>query len=100
MESGISMKSRGYTLKGRTAFSIYRFDDRDRMLTVGFAACLCALYVAEAAGETKMLYNPEIMWKQVTPVSCFFYLIYAVFLLMPFGLQVIGKTKMRRLRQL
>ncbi|MEE1196579.1 MAG: energy-coupling factor transporter transmembrane component T [Lachnospiraceae bacterium] len=99
VESGISMKSRGYSLKGRTAFSIYRFDNRDRLATTGFAACLCILYVASAAGETQMFYNPEIMWKQVTPLSCFFYLIYMVFLLIPFGLQVIGEARMRRLRQ-
>ena len=34
LESGIitadSMRCRGYGLPGRTAFSIYRFDDRDR----------------------------------------------------------------------
>ena len=31
IETADSMKSRGYGLKGRTAFSIYRFDDRDKM---------------------------------------------------------------------
>ena len=30
IETADSMKSRGYGLPGRTAFSIYRFDDRDR----------------------------------------------------------------------
>ena len=31
IETADSMKSRGYGLKGRTAFSIYRFDRRDRL---------------------------------------------------------------------
>ncbi|MBQ5865139.1 MAG: energy-coupling factor transporter transmembrane protein EcfT, partial [Oscillospiraceae bacterium] len=43
IETADSMKSRGYGLKGRTAFSIYRFDDRDKMalLYLGF----CGFYL-------------------------------------------------------
>ena len=46
IETADSMKSRGYGLPGRTAFSIYRFDDRDKMalgwlLYCGFFLC-CA----------------------------------------------------------
>jgi hypothetical protein len=54
IETADSMKSRGYGLKGRTAFSIYRFDDRDKMalLFLGF----CGLYLlsgsmADAFGQ-------------------------------------------------
>lgn len=32
IETADSMKSRGYGLKGRTAFSIYRFNRRDKIL--------------------------------------------------------------------
>ncbi len=38
IETADSMKSRGYGLEGRTAFSIYKFDDRDKtaILWIGF----------------------------------------------------------------
>ena len=39
IETADSMKSRGYGLKNRTAFSIYRFDERDRNCVFWFAFC-------------------------------------------------------------
>ena len=41
LESGFSMKSRGCGMRGRTAYSIYRFDNRDRSLVVVLFACCC-----------------------------------------------------------
>ena len=47
IESADSMKSRGYGLPGRTAFSIYRFDKRDRSALI-FLLC-CAAYIMAGA---------------------------------------------------
>lgn len=44
IETADSMKSRGYGLKGRTAFSIYRFDRRDKLALVFYI--FCGVYVA------------------------------------------------------
>lgn len=96
MESSVSMKSRGYTLKGRTAFSIYRFDNRDRIVVVFFALSLSVIYLAFQLCETTILYNPQIIWKHITPMSILFYLTYAIFMLMPLMLQTIGELKNRR----
>ena len=43
IETADSMKSRGYGLPGRTAFSIYRWDERDRMAVIWL--CFCGGYV-------------------------------------------------------
>ena len=43
IETADSMKSRGYGLSGRTAFSIYRFDRRDRVAL--FFICTVGLYI-------------------------------------------------------
>lgn len=60
IETADSMKSRGYGLPGRTAFSIYRFDERDRMalLWLGF----CGLYILAgwAAGGLFWSYYPVL----------------------------------------
>lgn len=50
METADSMKSRGYGLPGRTAFSLYRYSRRDRLLLLWLA--LCGAYVA-AAGRSR-----------------------------------------------
>lgn len=49
IETADSMKSRGYGLPGRTAFSIYRFDDRDRSALAwigGLGAFVLSMYLA------------------------------------------------------
>ena len=49
IETADSMKSRGYGLPGRTAFSIYRFDDRDRSALAwigGQGAFVLSMYLA------------------------------------------------------
>ncbi len=71
LENGIdtadSMKSRGYGLPGRTAFSIYRFDRRDRQ-------ALCLLLILGAAVLTGALsdglswrYFPTVRWNMTLP---------------------------------
>ena len=72
LENGIdtadSMKSRGYGLPGRTAFSVYRFDKRDRQALI----CLLVLGAAVLAGAAfdglTWRYFPTIRWS-TTPVS-------------------------------
>jgi energy-coupling factor transport system permease protein len=47
IETADSMKSRGYGLPGRTAFSIYRFDRRDRAALIWLL--LCGAYIIAGA---------------------------------------------------
>lgn len=58
IEVADSMKSRGYGLPGRTAFSIYHFDGRDRALTAWLL--FCGLYVGSGwlAGGLEWNYFP------------------------------------------
>jgi energy-coupling factor transport system permease protein len=73
IETADSMKSRGYGLKGRTAFSIYRFDKRDRMALAFLLACGAIIVAGAALGGLTWRYYPTI--KGVTlaagPVSLF-----------------------------
>ena len=50
IETADSMKSRGYGLPGRTAFSIYRFDDRDRAALLWLLFCGGYILCGWAAG--------------------------------------------------
>ena len=96
--SSESMQCRGYTLRGRTAFSIYRFDNRDRSLVITFFACLTVLLMAFLLDQTVILFDPRIIITPITPISYLFYAMYSSFCLLPFALQVIGEFRFARLR--
>ena len=83
-----SMRSRGSLLRGRKAFSIYRFDNRDRAYVVGNFACLTVIFMAVMLKQTDILYDPRIIMTPITSMSYLFYAGYAVFCLMPLGLEL------------
>ena len=99
IESGFSMKSCGCGMRGRTAFSIYRFDNRDRSLVVALFACLIGLAAALMLDQTRIYYDPEIIWNRVTGWSYVFYGVYAVFLLLPMGLEYFSEWRFQRERR-
>lgn len=99
VESSNSMKSRGYSLRGRTAFSIYRFDNRDRSLVIAFFWCLTLVGMAVLFNQTDMYFEPMLIMNPVTVVSYVFYAAYAVFLLLPMVLQIVGEKRFERLHR-
>lgn len=99
VESSNSMKSRGYSLRGRTAFSIYRFDHRDRGLVIAFFWCLTVVMMAVLFDQTSMYFDPVLIMNRITAMSYVFYGVYAVFLLLPLGLQIVGERRFEKLRK-
>ena len=95
MESAMSMRCRGYSLKHRTAFSIYRFDQRDRALMILLFTGIVLQAAAAALNQTYASYDPQIIWYPVTARSAVFYIGYGVFLLLPALLQITGEWKFR-----
>ena len=93
-----SMRSRGSGRKGRTAFSTYRFDNRDRAFVVGLFACLTVVWMGAALGQTGMRCNPRIIWNPVTPLSWIFWGVYTLLCLLPGGLEVWTEYRFRRAR--
>ena len=83
IETADSMKSRGYGLKGRTAFSIYRFDDRDRMALLYLGFCGCYLICGFIASAFGFRYFPSIRGAAVNAVTCPFRLVYFGLCIMP-----------------
>ena len=94
-----SMKSRGYTLKGRTSFSLYRFDSRDRVFILALMSCLGVLSMAFVLDQTSIQYDPEIIFNRMTAISYVFYMVHMIFCLMPMGVQIIGEARFDRLRR-
>lgn len=83
-----SMRSRGSHLKGRTAFSIYRFDHRDRAYVIALFAAITVFLMGILLRQNYIRYAPAIRMMQPTPLSFVFYMGYAALCLMPLGLDV------------
>ena len=93
-----SMRSRGSSLRGRTAFSIYRFDNRDRAYVIGMFFCMTLTVMAVLLGITDMTYDPRIIWKDVTPMMCLLSVGYAALFLMPLGLEIWTDHRFKKAR--
>lgn len=93
-----AMRSRGSSLRGRTAFSIYRFDNRDRGYVIGMFFCITLTGMAVLLKYTDMTYDPRMVWKPVTPGMTLFYLGYAILCLMPLGLELWTEHQFRKAR--
>ncbi len=93
-----SMGSRGSGLKGRTAFSIYRFDNRDRAYVIGTFACMTLLIMGLLLRQGDIGFDPVIRMNPVTPMSWLFYGGYTLFCLLPLLLDVFTELRFRRAR--
>ena len=97
--SADSMRCRGLTLKGRTAFSIYRFDNRDRAFVVAIFSALTLLAAAVLLRQTWVLYDPRIVLPPVTGFSLIFYGGYALLCLLPLLVQLADELRFAQLRR-
>ncbi len=77
IETADSMKSRGYGLPGRTAFSIYRFGRRDKIALLFFSVCGGYIVAGSELGGLCFRYFPTVkgVGTEIYPVSLYlFYL--------------------------
>ena len=91
-----SMGSRGSSLRGRRAYSVYRFDNQDRMYVIGMFLCLTLTAMAVLLGQTDMAYDPRIRWTKANPLFC---IGYAVLCLMPLALELWTEYRFRKARE-
>ncbi len=76
IETADSMKSRGYGLKGRTAFSIYRMDDRDKYSLIWLGFCGLFLTVGVMLSAFGFRYFPSIRYAAFDMTTIPFYTVY------------------------
>ena len=94
-----SMRSRGSSLRGRTAYAIYRFDNRDRAFAVALFALLTVTGMAVLLRQTDMIYDPRILLRPATPAFCLFACGYAALCLMPPAMELWTAFRFRRARR-
>ena len=93
MDTADSMKGRGYGLPGRTAFSIYRLDDRDKSALAFLLLCAFCLVMGTAASTFSFRYYPGIRAGARTPLALSFQLVYAALCAMPILLNAFEERK-------
>ena len=93
-----SMKSRGYGLPGRTAFSIFRFDDRDRLMLIWLL--FCGLYITAGwiGGGFYWKFFPMVRCAKMTPLTVSFELTYLALCLTPLILNCVEDRTWRKLK--
>lgn len=99
VQTKMSMISRGYSLKKRTAFSIYRFDNRDRILVIIIFFNLTIITMGIMLDQTKIIFSPSLILNKVTFSSNIFFVSYAFYSLLPFMLEEYANLKFNRLQK-
>lgn len=100
LETAESMKSRGYGIRGRTAFSLYRFDNRDRGFILALFSAITLVFSGYGLDQMFMLYNPQLIMNPITPLSYVFYGAYAFLCLLPLLLQSLGEWSFQRKKEI
>lgn len=94
-----SMQSRGSNLRGRKAFSIYRFDNRDRLYVIVMFTCMTIAMMGIMLNQTNIIYNPRIIMTPITPMSWEFYIGYGLLCMMPLLLELWTEYQFYRARK-
>ena len=98
IETADSMKARGYGLPGRTAFSIFTFDKRDRKAL----ACIFLLgiytFAGNLMGAVSFNYFPSIKFSPVTPFSISVFVAYLLLCICPIIIEIWEVRKWKALR--
>ncbi len=96
IESADSMEARGYGLKGRTSFHLYKITGRDLLLLVTML-CLGAFVVyGIATGRTTVRFYPEHVVPEMDAVSALVFGAYVMLMALPIAIDIYGEIRWKR----
>ena len=98
IETADSMKSRGYGLKGRSSFSIFRFNKRDKITIFIMLILTLIIMIGAILGENTIVYFPAVKFKSISAFSILIYISYAFFCLIPLIVDVKEELSWRSLQ--
>jgi len=95
LETADSMKARGYGLKNRTTFSLFKFDKRDG-LVLGLISLLAGIcFAGYFSGYGTMQFYPSIRPLNLSPQAIVLYIVFAVLAFLPIIIEVRESCKWR-----
>lgn len=98
IDTADSMRSRGFGLRGRSSFAIYRFDGRDRNALLGIILMSLLVIVGGFLGENNIQYFPYIKVKPISITSIIAYTSYALLCFTPVIINISEAIKWQRLQ--
>ncbi len=99
IETADSMRSRGYGLPGRTAYSIYRFDDRDRLALLWLGFCGVTIVAAWIAKGFYWRWYPSVRFAAFDPIVVFFHLVYFALCFTPLAMDLYADWNWAKIRK-
>jgi len=95
IETADSMKARGYGLKDRTTFSLFKFDKRDG-LVLGLISVLAGIcFAGYFSGYGTMQFYPSIRPLNLSPQAISLYIVFSVLAFLPIIIEVRENFKWR-----
>lgn len=88
IDSADSMKARGYGLKGRSSFSIYRFDKRDMLMMAYIVAMSAVLIFGMITERCDIEFYPDIVMAKFDGISMLIYVSYIFLCFIPVVIEV------------
>lgn len=88
IDTGDSMRARGYGLKGRSHFSLFRLTAADKGLLLVSGVLLGATLAGMLFGAAGFSYYPVLTKLQLSPAALFTYTAFGLLALLPFILEV------------
>jgi len=98
LDTADSMKARGYGLAGRTAFSVFRLDSRDKLLLMVLGVILLVLISGVVFEQHRVQYFPIVIFPVTTSFSYILYGVYAILCFLPIILNGMEDVKWRHLQ--
>jgi energy-coupling factor transport system permease protein len=98
IETADSMKSRGYGLPGRTAFSIFRFDSRDKKALCVIGGAGIYVLIGYFSGALNWHYFPSMKGTRATHYSISVLGAYFILGILPVAIELLEERKWKLLK--
>lgn len=96
IESADSMEARGYGLKGRTSFHLFKFSRRDIMLLILMAVTAAPVIYGAYIGVTNMYFYPKLVLPRLDLTTALILCSYWVLASSPMIVDIIGEYKWKQ----
>ena len=97
IESADSMASRGYGLKGRTSFYLYKWSLRDKILIGVFAISIMAIIVLANLVNTKIYFYPVLVLPKISWIFVLNMGLFLLISLIPPVIDIAGEYRWKKL---
>lgn len=97
IETSDSMRSRGYGLTKRTSFSLFRFDNRDKIVFTAILVLIAIILVCSATGQNTMRFFPSIKAAKASLLGIIGYCAYFALSILPVFINIVEDARWKHI---